>query len=145
MSNPPLGDFLLVRTGAGPVGLLLEDVLEVSNLPESFTVPTNASALRGVTLARGRLVPLVHLGAFLTGGQAPAERGATLVLVGLGEHGLGLEVDEADILTRQALLPVPEDQSLPWARSVVRREDGLVPILNLNSLRERLAESGAAA
>ncbi|MGH7704056.1 MAG: chemotaxis protein CheW [Gemmatimonadales bacterium] len=134
------GDFLLVRAGTRSVGLRLQDVVEVSELGEVFPVPSHAPAIRGVTPARGRLVPLLHLGAFLGSGSCPPERASTAVLAEFEGHRVCLEVDEADVLTRETMLPVPPDQSLPWARAMVQRTDGFIPILNLSALRARIAE-----
>ena len=138
-----VGDFLLVHTGARQVGLRLEDVVEVNPLGEVHQVPTSTPALRGVTRARDRLVPVLHLGALLGASRCPAEHGSTMVLARLAGHSLGLEVDEADLITRQELVPVPAGESVPWALAMVRGAKGLIPILNLNAFREQLLEAGA--
>ena len=39
---------------------------------------------------------------------------------------------------REAALPLPDGESLPWATGVAVRPDGLVPILDLDALGERL-------
>jgi len=138
-----VGDFLLVRTGAREIGLRLEDVLEVSDLGPVRPVPSAAPALRGVTAARGRLVPVVHLESLLAATACPSARGTTVVLASLEGRPVGLEVEEADLLTRQDLLPVPPDETVPWASAMVRGTSGLIPILNLDAFRDRLLESGA--
>ncbi len=135
-------DFLLVRAGGRQVGLRLEDVVEVTDLGDVFPVPSRAPALRGVTSARGHLVPLLHLAAFLDAMPCPERRSPTGVLAEIGHLRVCLEVDEADFVTRATFLPVPEGEALPWALAMVRRGDGLVPILNLGALRERLTETG---
>jgi hypothetical protein len=58
---------------------------------------------------------------------------------------IGLEVDAVDVASQGELLPVPPGEIMPWATAVVRREGALVPILNLNALRDRLAEAGTRA
>src|SRR5207247_9917277 len=65
-------------------GLPLTRVLEVGDLGEVLDVPRALAAVRGVTPLRGRLVPLVHLGALLGERPPPAERGRAAVLVQLG-------------------------------------------------------------
>ena len=142
--NASAADFLLVRAGGRRVGLRLEDIVEVADLGEVFPLPSGAPAIRGMTSARGRLVPLLHLGAFLNATTCPEARSATIVLANLGGLQVCLEVDEADVVTRERLLPVPEGEALPWALAMAPRADGLVPILNLKALRERLIEAGSA-
>ena len=65
------------------------------------------------------------------------------MLASLEGRPVGLEVEEADLLTRQDLLPVPPDETVPWASAMVRGTSGLIPILNLDAFRDRLLESGA--
>src|SRR6266545_1279699 len=128
--------YLLVRVDGREYGLPLARVLEVSDLGEVLDVP------RALAAVRGRLVPLVHLGALLGDRPAPPERGRTAVLVELGAgegvRSVALEVDDADDVVREAALPVPRDESLPWAAAVARRRGGLVPILDLEALGERI-------
>src|SRR6266498_4130584 len=74
--------------------------------------------------------------------RAPSERGRAAVLVelgaGEGERAVALEVDDADDVVREAALPVPRDESLPWAAAVARRRGGLVPMQDLEALKERI-------
>ncbi|MGH7700311.1 MAG: chemotaxis protein CheW, partial [Gemmatimonadales bacterium] len=131
--------YLLVRVEGRPYGLPLDGVLEVDDLTEVLDAPRVVPAVRGLTTARGRLVPLVHLGALLGDRAAPDERGRTAVLVRLGARQVALEVDDADEVVRETPLPVPRGQSLPWAAGVARpRAGGLVPILDLEALEDRM-------
>ncbi len=132
--------YLLVRVAGRPYGLPLGRVLEVDDLGEVLDVPRVLPAMRGVTPLRGRLVPLVHLGALLADGPPPAERGATTVLVTLGgsQRCVAFEVDDAEEVVREPTLPVPPGESLPWAGGVARRQEGLVPILDLAVLEDRI-------
>jgi chemotaxis signal transduction protein len=101
-------------------------------------VPKALPAVRGLTPLRGRLVPLIHLGAFLAGRAAPAEAGRTVVLVELGARQVAFEVDDADAVVREQVLPVPRGQSLPWAAGVAEQDGTLVPILDLEALGDRI-------
>lgn len=132
--------FLMVRAGKRPYGLPLDRVVEVADLSEVLEVPRAEAAVRGLIPLRGRLVPLVHLAAFLGRRAPPTERGRAAVLVRLGGAGrfIAFEVDDADEVVREAPLPLPEGASLPWAAGVAPREDGLVPILDLEALGERI-------
>jgi chemotaxis signal transduction protein len=134
--------YLLVRVDGREYGLPLARVLEVSDLGEVLDVPRALAAVRGLTPLRGRLVPLVHLGALLGNRPAPPERGRAAVLVELGAgegvRSVALEVDDADDVVREAALPVPRDESLPWAAAVARRRGTLLPILDLEALGERI-------
>src|SRR5947209_11779893 len=109
--------YLLVRVAGQHYGLPLARVLEVGDLGEVLDVPRALAAVRGVTPLRGRLVPLVHLGALLGERSPPAERGRAAVLVQLGAgEGLrqvALEVDDADDGVREATLPGPPGAALP--------------------------------
>lgn len=134
--------YLLVRAAGKSYGLPVGRVLEVGDTTEVLTIPRKLPAMRGLTPLRGRLVPLVHLGAFLTGGEAPPASGAarTVVLVELGASGkqVAFEVDDADAVVREQPLPVPRGQTLPWAAGVAEQEGGLVPILDLDALGDRI-------
>src|SRR5256884_6531303 len=79
--------YLLVRVEGRAYGLPLARVLEVSDLAEVLDVPRALPAMRGLTPVRGRLVPVVHLGALMSDRVPPAERGRTAVLVQIGAGG----------------------------------------------------------
>lgn len=130
--------FLVVRSERRAYGLPLERVVEVADLGDVMDVPRADPAVRGLTPLRGRLVPLVHLGAFLGGREPPDERGRAAVLIELAGRHLALEVDDADEVIRGAALPLPDGESLPWALGVAARTAGLVPILDLDALGERI-------
>lgn len=130
--------YLLVRTEGKAYGLPVDRVLEVSDAGEVLDVPRALPAVRGLTPLRGRLVPLLHLGAFLGGRAAPPETGGTVVLVDLGGRQVAFEVDDADAVVRRHPLPVPRGQSLPWASGVAEQDGALVPILDLAALGERI-------
>lgn len=131
--------FLLVRAERRAYGLPLDRVVEVADLTEVLEVPRAEPAMRGLTPLRGRLVPLVHLAAFLGQRTPPVERGRAVVLVELHGRLVAFEVDDAEAVVREAALPLPEGESLPWATGVAPRQDGLVPILDLDALGDRIA------
>jgi chemotaxis signal transduction protein len=142
--------YLLVRSQGKPYGLPVARVLEVGDATEVLPVPRKHGAVRGLTPMRGRLVPLVHLGSFLSGADAPplaAEERAvrTVVLVELGAKVKGsgkqiaFEVDDADAVVREQPLPVPRGQgsagtlavggvssAMPWASGVADQGAGKV-------------------
>ncbi len=60
------------------------------------------------------------------------------MLVRLNGRYVAFEVDDADEVVREPALPVPPGQSLPWATGVAQREGGLVPILDLDALGDRI-------
>jgi chemotaxis signal transduction protein len=133
--------FLLVRAGGRRVGLELSHVIEVTQLGSVHRVPSIEPALRGVAAVQGKMVPVVHLGALLAGVAHPPEAGELGVLVIVDGRRLCLEVDEAEILVRDAPLPVPKGATLPWAVGVARHPDGLVPLLDLAALSSRFMEA----
>jgi purine-binding chemotaxis protein CheW len=130
--------YLLVQVGGRDVGLDVAEVLEVVDLAGTFAVPTTDAALRGVVAVRERLVPVVNLAAVLWGGECPATVGAVGVLARAGRQRVCLEVDGAEAVLAEEVVPVPAGQSLPWALGVARREGALVPILDLKALGVRL-------
>ena len=135
---------LLVRAAGRVVGLPLSLVSEVLDPGEVFPVPSTDPACRGVVVVRGRIVPLVHLGALLEGYVCPAARGEAAVLVALAGGTICLEIDAAESVLYQAGLPVPAGAALPWAAAVVQTEGGLVPLLDLAALGARISETTAA-
>ncbi len=121
------------------VGLPLEHLIAVAEIGEVHAVPSPEPAMRGVARLRAETMPVLHLGALLSGTGFPADRGQTGVVVEADGLHLCLEVDEADVVSRAAIMPLPPDASLPWARGVARTAEGLVPLLDLTALGARLA------
>lgn len=142
MSSSP--GHLLVRAGRRLVGLPLAQVIEVLDPGTAFPVPALEPAVRGVAVIRGRILPLVHLGALLDGTPCPAARPDTGVLVELGGRRLCLEVEDAESVLYDPGLPVAAATGLAWAAAVARTEAGLVPLLDLAALGARISEASAA-
>jgi len=138
-------DFLVARAGGRSIGLRVVDIIEVADLGTVHEVPGTDPSLRGVTRLRGALVPVFHLASLLSGSAHPAEQSEIALLAELNGASICLEVDAVDVMTRGELLPIPAGEIMPWASAVVRQDDALVPILNLNALRDRLTEAGTRA
>jgi len=136
--------WLEIEVGGRRMGLPVADVIEVGEIGAYLTAPSLVAAVRGVTESRGRLVPLLHLGAFLAGTSAPEARGTATVLVRAAGRPICLEVDDAFVVQRGDVLPAVNVPGLPYASAVARQEDGTVPILDLNLLGERLQGAGAS-
>ena len=135
---------LLVRAGGRVVGLPLAQVVEVLDPGAAFPVPSIEPALRGVSVIRGRILPLVHLGALLEGQAYPPERTELGVLVDVGGRRLCLEIDEAESVLYERGMPVSAVSALPWAAAVARTDQGLIPLLDLAALGARFLETSAA-
>lgn len=135
---------LLVRAGCRLVGLPLAQVVEVLDPGQVYPVPAVEASVRGVAVIRGRILPLVHLGALLDGASCPPARSETGVLVELGGRRLCLEVEEAESVLYDPGLPVAAAAGLPWAAAVARTDAGLVPLLDLTALGTRMMEASAA-
>jgi chemotaxis signal transduction protein len=140
----PGGDrFLMVRAGSRRVGLQLSYVIEVTQLGAVHPIPAVEPAVRGIAAVHGRVVPVVHLGSLLDGVPCPQGVGSIAVIVTLEGRSLCLEVEEAEILVREQVLPIPPGETLPWAVGVARHADGLVPLLDLSALSSRLTEAAS--
>lgn len=135
---------LLVRAGGRLVGLPLAEVVEVLDPGAAFPVPSVEPAVRGVSVIRGRILPLVHLGALLDGRACPAERSELGVLVELSGRRICLEVEDAESVLYERGMPVQTGSALPWAAGVARTAEGLIPLLDLAALGARLTETSAA-
>jgi chemotaxis signal transduction protein len=133
--------YLLVRVGGRRVGLALAHVVAVLDPGVAHPVPSVEPAVRGVAQVRGRVLPVIHLGALLDGLPCPPTRGEAAVLIDLEGRRLCLEVDEAEIVSREFGLPVPPETAMPWAVAVARHPDGLVPLLDLTGLGTRMSEA----
>lgn len=136
--------FLLVRTGNRRVGLELSHVLEVTEVGPVHPVPSVDPAVRGVVAVQGRLVPVVHLGSLLEDGASPPTAGDLVVVVMVEGRRVCLEIDDAEVVTHEAALPVPPGSTLPWASGVARHPEGLVPLLDLAALSSRFTEAQSA-
>lgn len=142
MSGPAV---LLARAGSRRVALPLEHLVEVIDPGPAVPVPAREPALRGLASLRGRLIPLVHLGALLDGGACPATVGDAAVVIAVRGRALGLEVEAVEEVTHGDVVPVPAGgEALPWALGVVRAPGGLVPILDVAAVGSRLLEGGSA-
>ncbi|MGB7212690.1 MAG: chemotaxis protein CheW [Gemmatimonadales bacterium] len=141
--------YLELTAGGRRYGLPVTQVVEVGEPGPVLPAPTHEPSLRGVSEARGRLVPVLHLAAFLAGGPCPPERGTAVVLVrssDAGDRGLvALEVDDVFAVVRGPVLPSATLPSLPWATGLAQRDDGTLPILDLSTLAERLRGLGVPA
>jgi len=135
--------YLLVRAGGRRVGLALANVVEVLDPGVAHPVPSIEPAVRGVVQVGGRVLPVIHLGALLDGLPCPANRGEAAVLVDVEGCRLCLEVDEAEIVSRELGLPVPPETAIPWTIAVARHPEGLVPLLDLTALGTRMSEASA--
>ena len=136
--------WLEIEADGRRLGLPAADVIEVGAPGPVLAAPSLLPAMRGVTEARGRLVPLLHLGAFLADRAAPEIRGTATVLVRAGGRPVCLEVDDAFVVQRGEVMPASSMPGLPYAAAIARQQDGTVPILDLNALGERIAGAGAS-
>jgi chemotaxis signal transduction protein len=141
MSDPSA--LLLVRAGRRSVALALDHLVEVVDPGVPIGVPARQPALRGLASIRGKLVPLINLGAFLDGTTCPEGVSDAGVVIAVGDRRICLEVDAVEEVLREPALPVPPGaDALPWAQAVTRGPDGLVPVLDIPALGGRLADGG---
>ena len=132
--------YLLVHAGARPVGVLAGQVVEIVELDRIYPVPSTEPAIRGVITVRGRIVPVVHLGALLSGASCPGALGAFGVMLAGERWRLCLEVEAAEAVLEAPGLPLPPEAPLPWAVAMARSDDGAwVPLLDPGVMAAALA------
>lgn len=136
-------EFLLVRLGSRRVGLPIDFVIAVEALGPVHPVPAAEPACRGVTSTRGRILPVLSLAALV--GADGDEGGGTAILLSINGKNMCVEVDDAEAIIRGDPLPLPPGESLPWASGVVRLSDGLIPLVDLDAVGERLTIPEAAS
>jgi chemotaxis signal transduction protein len=130
--------YLVIRAGGDQYGLPIGDVVEVVDHAETEPVPGGQPAVRGIARIRGRMLPVVHLGALLRE-QPPTEKETrTVVVMRCGTRRVAFEVDDADAVIRDTPIPVPPGGNCPWAAGVARHDQALIPILDMDMLNERL-------
>ncbi len=134
-----MSGYLLVRVNGDRYGLPIRQVVEVVDDTESEPIPGAQPAVRGIANVRGRMLPVVHLGALLTSGAPPDRRSHTVVVARVLERVVAFEVDDADAVVREAPLPAPPGSHLSWASGVASHSEELIPILNMDALGEMLA------
>ncbi len=133
---------LLVRADGSRYGLRLDQVLEVVEDFEVSAAPGVHPAVRGVSQLRDRPVPLVHLASLIANEPVPVSKTETAVLARCLGSQVAFEVDDAESVVDETPAPVPDAWRLPWVCGVVRLEGGLVPIIDLDVLGERLVVAG---
>jgi chemotaxis signal transduction protein len=129
------------RALAVPAGMI-EGLLEV---PPVLPAPGVVAAVRGVAPYRGRLVPLVHLGAAISDGPLPSTVCAMAIAVLVSGRRMLLEVDEAADVVMAPEAPLPQGWHGGWAVGAIRRPEGLVPVLDLDWLMARLTRAAENA
>ncbi len=140
-----MSGYLLVRADGRQYGLPIEEVVEVVDRAASEPVPGGQRALRGVVKVRGQMLPVVHLGALLNNRTPPEEETGTMVVTRFSDRRVAFEVDDADAVVRDLPIPVPPGSELPWASGLAHYHEALIPILDVELLRERLVTGNGGA
>lgn len=138
-----MNGWLLVRSAGRPFAVPMAAVELVCEVAAPQPAPARAPAVRGVVMVGGRLVALAHLGALVQGEAPPPEHGAIGVVVREGARRVVFEVDDAPGLERGETEPLPPAWRGGWAAAAVRGADGLVPLLDVGHLLERLTSTEA--
>jgi chemotaxis signal transduction protein len=119
----------------------VEDVIEVGDLGSWQVVPSRLPAMRGVTQVRGRLVPLVHLGALVGAEPAPSAPSPLMVVAESRGQWVALEVDAVESAPSRDVLGGDETGGLPGlSAGALRREGKWIPVLNMEALARRWQE-----
>jgi len=136
--------WLLVRSDGRVLALPAGSVEELVEIASPLPAPGVLPAVRGVAPYRGRLVPLVHVMAAIGDVTPPPEVGTTAVAVLVDGRRMLLEVDEADAIVTAPETSLPPGWGGQWAVGAVRQPEGLVPVLNLEWLVDRLMRTAAS-
>lgn len=117
------------RSGGQEYALETRFVHEVLRSTELTPLPGAPPLLRGLTLLRGEVLPVVELGPLF--GRPVSGSGSGVLLIGLGRADLGLSVEaveEVVLLSRDTLLPPPATIAAEAARLVsgIHREGTLL-------------------
>ena len=132
--------FLVVTAGGSRYGLPLADVREVVDIAPARAVPVRDAAVRGIMPLRERFVSLVHLASLVAGATPPAALAETAVVVNVRGAPMALEVDDVE-----EVVDKPSDfvgvAPAAWASGVWRVGRGLVTVLDLGVLAERILET----
>jgi chemotaxis signal transduction protein len=137
---------LVLRSSGRTMAIRVEEVIEVGDRGSWQVVPSHLPAMRGVTMVRGRLVPLVHLGALVGAGPAPSEASPLMVVAESRGQWVALEVDSVESAPYRDLLAEDETGALPGLSAGALRRDGKwIPVLNLEALARRWQEPATRA
>jgi purine-binding chemotaxis protein CheW len=142
------------RQGMLDVGVKLEEVVEVVRMVALTPLADAPAHVLGVIDYRGTVIPLVDLGRRL--GQAPARAGLDSKIVVVGHNGrqVGLVVDDV-----AGMLEVPDGAYCPrtalalpdlvvarsWLQGAVRRDAGLVLVLDVAEILTKVEELQGSA
>ena len=137
---------LVVRSSGRSMAVRVEEVIEVGDRGVWQVVPSRLPAMRGVVVVRGRLVPLIHLGALVGAQAAPPIPSPLMVVADSRGLWVALEVDEVDSAPASDLLPGHQAGGLPGLSAGTLERDGKwIPVLNLEALARRWQEPATRA
>lgn len=133
-----MNGYLLVRADGLQCGIPATAVQRVLDVDEVHAAPSGHAAFLGVIPFQGGMVPFVHLRAVLDRRADRPTAPPTAVVVRCGGKTVALGVDDAEAVVRERPEARPAAWQLSWASGVARREDALVPIVDLEVLADRL-------
>jgi purine-binding chemotaxis protein CheW len=137
---------LVMRSNDRSMAVRVAEVIEVGDRGAWQVVPTQLPAMRGVVVVRGRLVPLIHLGALVGHGAAPPSPAPLMVVAESRGQWVALEVDEVDSASAVDVLAEAQAGGLPGlSAGALRRDDKWIPVLNLEALARRWQEPATRA
>jgi purine-binding chemotaxis protein CheW len=128
---------LLVRVTTHTCALRLSNVIEVMRPLPVEALADAPEMVRGITVIRGRPVPVVALAALFDGGDSPAKR---LVVVRAGDKQVALAVDavlgvgEFAASTLSAMPPLLRDAAAGVVQTIGALDSDLFFVLNTASI-----------
>lgn len=129
---PSVHHVLLVRAGEWMTALPITEVIETMRALPVRPVAGAPAFVRGVSMIRGELLPVVHLGALLGAKEAP--EGGRFVTVRAGTKPFALHVDQvlgAKLIEDAALSSTPAllSEALPQHASKLAALDGQMVVV----------------
>ena len=144
-------EVLVFRVSDRRFGVNVAKVREVLPIESVTEIPKSHPAVDGLVRIRDAVVPLVSLERFLygTGPEHGDQRSDSLVLLEFNNHQIAFRVDRVERIFRVSwkdTLPAPQLGEDPSpVTSILRQKDGLVPLLDFESISATIGIGGRAA
>ncbi|MFC4303074.1 chemotaxis protein CheW [Cohnella boryungensis] len=134
-----MSHFIVIGLNAERYALSIEEIQEIIKVQPITAVPCDKSFVKGVINLRGKIVPVIGLGARFGVPEAPENSQARIVIVSTEEEDIGISVDSVEqVAVFEEIMPPATDNAAVANRgflSGIGRLGGrLVSILDLKAV-----------